>query len=85
MLSAIERVVAIAAGAMVLLSSGSQPAGAISVELAKKCREMAVKVHPPQRVSPYAQAERNYFTQCVMNNGTTQDGGEKNENERVRQ
>jgi hypothetical protein len=85
MLSAIEKVVAIVVGAVVLFSSGSQPAAAISVELAKKCREMAVKVHPPQRVSPYAQAERNYFAECVKNNGTTQDGEEKNENEHVRQ
>jgi hypothetical protein len=82
MLSVFEKVAAIAAGAVILLSSGS-PAGAISVELAKKCREMAVKVHPPQRVSPYAQVERDYFSECVKNNGTT--GEEKNENGRLRQ
>src|ERR1700722_1365886 len=41
---------------------------------------MAVRVHPPRRVSPYAQAERDYFPECVKNNGTT--GEEKNENER---
>lgn len=48
------------------------PASAISVELAKKCREMAVKAHPPPlRLGnkAYAQAERDFFAQCVANDG----------------
>lgn len=48
------------------------PASAISVQLAKKCREMAVKAHPPPlRLGnkAYAQAERDFFAQCVANDG----------------
>ncbi|HEY1749214.1 MAG TPA: hypothetical protein VGG11_20950 [Xanthobacteraceae bacterium] len=48
------------------------PASAITVELAKKCREMAVKAHPPPlRLGnqAYAQAERDLFTQCVAHDG----------------
>jgi hypothetical protein len=55
--------------AVVLVSS---PAAAISAELANKCREMAIKAHPPP--SPpgnkaYAQAEREFFRICVSQNG----------------
>jgi curli biogenesis system outer membrane secretion channel CsgG len=48
------------------------PASAISVELAKKCRDMAVKAHPPPiRLGnkAYAQAERDFFARCVAHNG----------------
>ena len=47
------------------------PADAISVDLAKKCREMAVKAHPPTLpgTKPYARAERDYFRECVSKNG----------------
>jgi hypothetical protein len=55
---------------IVVCSAG--PASAISVELAKKCRDMAVKAHPPPiRLGnkAYAQAERDFFAQCVAKNG----------------
>jgi hypothetical protein len=47
------------------------PAAAISADLAKKCREMAIKAHPPEPVgtSPYAQLERDFFSNCVAKNG----------------
>jgi hypothetical protein len=51
---------------------GPLPASAITVELAKKCREMAVKAHPPPlRLGnqAYAQAEREFFAQCVSHDG----------------
>jgi hypothetical protein len=53
-----------------LILSGS-PAMAISVELAKKCRDLAIKAHPPSRAgtNPYAQAERDFFSNCVSKNG----------------
>jgi hypothetical protein len=53
-----------------LILSGS-PAMAISVELAKKCRDLAIKAHPPKPAgtNPYAQAERDYFNDCVSKNG----------------
>jgi hypothetical protein len=43
----------------------------VSAELAKKCREMAVKAHPPQPAgtSPYAAAQRDYFRECVAKGG----------------
>jgi hypothetical protein len=55
----------------------ASPAAAISVELAKKCREMAIKAHPPQLAGtkPYAQAERDVFHECVAKNGQMNVGG----------
>jgi hypothetical protein len=43
----------------------------VSAELAKKCREMAVKAHPTQLAgtSPYAAAQREYFRECVAKGG----------------
>jgi len=43
------------------------PAAAITAEVAKKCREVAVKSHPPQPAGTkdYAQAERDAFRDCV--------------------
>jgi hypothetical protein len=57
-------VVALAA-AILLATAG--PAAALSAEVAKKCREQAVKAHPPQRAGTkaYAQAERDAFRDCV--------------------
>jgi len=59
------------------------PASAISADLAKKCREMAIKAHPPPLTpggKPYAQAEREFYAECIakkgqMNNTGTQDAG----------
>jgi hypothetical protein len=47
------------------------PAAAVTADLAKRCREMAVKAHPPKAPGskPYAQAEREYFRECVANKG----------------
>jgi hypothetical protein len=53
----------------ILLLSPS-PTAAISVDLAKKCRDMAIKAHPlAMPGKPYAQAERDFFRQCVAKNG----------------
>jgi murein L,D-transpeptidase YafK len=53
----------------ILLLSAS-PTAAISVDLAKKCRDMAIKAHPRAMPGkPYAQAERDFFRQCVAKNG----------------
>jgi hypothetical protein len=57
---------------LVIAVCSAVPASAISVELAKKCRDMAVKAHPPPiRLGnkAYAQAERDFFAQCVAKNG----------------
>jgi hypothetical protein len=47
----------------------------VSAELAKKCREMAVKAHPPQPAgtSPYAAAQRDYFRECVAKGGNMEE------------
>ena len=65
------------AGVLMLLQFlllSALPAVAISVDLAKKCREMAIKAHPrPHGHKPYAQAERDFFSECVAKNGQMQD------------
>ena len=53
----------------ILLLSAS-PTPAISVDLAKKCRDMAIKAHPRAMPGkPNAEAERDFFRQCVAKNG----------------
>jgi len=45
-----------------------------SAELAKKCRELAVKAHPPATAGSKtgtAAAEREYFLACVRKGGKT--------------
>jgi hypothetical protein len=50
----------------------ASPAAALSADLAKKCRDMAIKSHPPP-IPPggkaYAEAERAFFSECVSKNG----------------
>ena len=58
--------------AYIIVLYGPRPAAAISADLANKCRDMAIKSHPPP--SPpgnkaYAQAEREFFRNCVSKNG----------------
>jgi murein L,D-transpeptidase YafK len=44
----------------------TSPTAAISVDVAKKCRDMAIKAHPRAMPGkPYAEAERDFFRQCV--------------------
>jgi len=56
----------------------ASPAAALTVELAKKCRDLAIKSHPPP-VPPgnkaYAEAERLFFRDCVAKNGQMSDDG----------
>jgi hypothetical protein len=58
-------VTAVPAAAMLAMSH--MPTGAITAELAKKCRDEAIKAHPPQPAGtlPYAEAEREVFRDCV--------------------
>jgi hypothetical protein len=58
--------------------AAASPTGAITVELAKKCRDAAIKSHPPPTPpgnKAYAQAERDYFRECVSRNGQMPDNG----------
>jgi hypothetical protein len=58
---------------LILLSTSAFP---VSLELATKCRGLAIKAHPPQRAGTkaYATAEREFFNRCISANG------EQNEN-----
>ena len=52
------------------------PASAIDADLAIKCRDMAIKAHPPKQPGTkagYAQAERDFFQSCVAKNGKMPD------------
>jgi hypothetical protein len=59
----------------------ASPAAAISVELANKCRDMAIKSHPPPFPlgnKAYAQAERDFFHTCVAKKGQMPDSDAPN-------
>jgi hypothetical protein len=60
--------------ALVALALAPAPASALSAEVAKKCRELAIKAHPPKPAgtTAYAQAERDYFRDCVAKEGKSQ-------------
>jgi hypothetical protein len=63
------------ANIQILILSTVSPAIAISVDLAKKCREMAIKSHPPAPAgtAPYAQAERDFFRDCISKSENAKD------------
>jgi hypothetical protein len=51
-------------------SSPTRPAGPISVELAKKCRDLALKANPkPAGDAPYKQAQREFYDNCIAKGG----------------
>lgn len=50
----------------------TKPAAAISADLAKKCRDLAIKAHPytvPGIKSGNAEGQRVYFKDCVEKGG----------------
>ena len=58
------------AAALAALPSAAQ--AAISAELAKKCRELAIKSHPTLPAGSKGgaeQAQRDYFRECIAKNG----------------
>jgi hypothetical protein len=62
--------------ALILIVCAASPAAAISADLANKCRDMAIKAHPPPFPpgnKAYAQAERDFFGTCVSKNGQVPD------------
>ena len=65
----------------VVMCAAERPASAISVELAKKCRAMAIKAHPyklPGEKGPgSAQAERDYYAACLAKGGQMPDDNSK--------
>ena len=53
-----------------------QPASAITADLAKKCREMALKAHPPAPAGSKmtsAKAQQDFYRACVAKNGKMND------------
>ncbi len=42
-----KRILIASAAAQVIIFAAASPAAAISADLAKKCRDMAIKSHPP--------------------------------------
>jgi hypothetical protein len=59
-------------GIVIAVATASHPAFAISVDLAKKCRDMAIKAHPfdiAGTKAGSAAAERSYFNECVAKGG----------------
>jgi hypothetical protein len=62
------------AGGLVVLATESD--GAISVELAKKCRAMAIKAHPTVLYGSRARSatsQREYYNECVAREGDMPD------------
>jgi hypothetical protein len=57
------------------LPDRSKSAGPISTELANKCRALAIKAHPTERAGTraYAQAQRDYFQDCIAKGGNMPD------------
>jgi hypothetical protein len=57
---------------VVTIALTTASAQAITADLAKKCREMAIKAHPTLPAgSPtgYAAAQRSFFNECVAKQG----------------
>jgi hypothetical protein len=73
MLSRIRFVGAFGIGIMLVTVAGSAPARAVTADLAKKCRELAIKAHPyklPGVKGPgSAEPQRDYFNTCVAKGG----------------
>lgn len=66
---------------LIIVTCAASPAAAISAELANKCRDMAIKSHPPPFPlgnKAYAQAERDFFRTCVAKKGQMQDSDAPN-------
>lgn len=66
-------ILAVSLAAVTFTSAGARPAAAISVELAKKCRELALKAHPyklpGEPGAGSAAAQRDYFSACIKQGG----------------
>jgi hypothetical protein len=67
--------------ALIIVTCAASPAASISAELANKCRDMAIKSHPPPFPlgnKAYAQAERDFFRTCVAKKGQMPDSDAPN-------
>jgi len=75
------KLVVISTAFAVMTSSARSQAVAPSAELAKKCRQLTVKTHPPALPGTKggsARAERDYFAECIRKGGEMdQDSSQK--------
>jgi hypothetical protein len=58
--------------ALIAIMSATSPASAISVDLARKCRAVAIKAYPPAAPGTKkgsAAAERGSYQNCIQKNG----------------
>lgn len=58
--------------ALVTLLSIQAPAEALTIELAKKCRQLATTAHPSARPGTRTgaqKAQNEYYQECVLRNG----------------
>src|ERR1700693_492986 len=65
-------IVALGVALAVTVFLQAQPALAISADLAKKCRDLAIKAHPytvPGMKAGNAEGQRAYFKDCVEKGG----------------
>lgn len=73
MMKSAKMIVVLAVIVAAFLQATERPAAAITVQLAKKCRAMALKAHPykmPGEKGPgNATAQRDYFNDCVARGG----------------
>lgn len=68
-------------GALILiiacaLPASMKPAPALTAELAKKCRGLALKAQPPRRAGTAkgaAQAQRDYYRECIAKEGNMEE------------
>jgi hypothetical protein len=56
-----------------------------SADLAKKCRELAVKTHPPTKAgagSGHAALQREYFQRCIASGGNFEQDQSEQQNQK---
>jgi hypothetical protein len=69
----------ISIGIVMAIAAASHPAFAISADLAKRCRDMAIKAHPfnvAGSKTGTATAQRSYFNDCIAKDGNMPDSQE---------
>jgi hypothetical protein len=74
------RLTAAATLAALLVAGLALPASAISVELAKKCREEAIKAHPTAPAGSLqgsARAQRDTYEACIQQNNNAKSDDHK--------
>lgn len=65
--------IALGATVAIMVCVAATPASAVTIELAKKCRDLSLKAYPYKLVGQpgpgNAQAQRGYFSECIAKQG----------------